>query len=169
MSIIKRWALGKGHQTHTRPQRAICSSASFVRIVLYRLGCIRLVAVKEAFSSIAAEANLGLHLNDEYGRRHTHGPTLPPTCFKLSITQQQGAIKHRRISPSTPLYQIRIISPMKFTNSLILASLCATTAFAQRISIGFPSDGATIAAGSKLTVEIDRPVRISIWTRYNRP
>ncbi|KAJ6629323.1 hypothetical protein B0H10DRAFT_1776580 [Mycena sp. CBHHK59/15] len=49
---------------------------------------------------------------------------------------------------------------MKFL-SLALGALCATTAFAQRVAIGAPADGASVTAGSNITVEVDRPDTLS--------
>lgn len=46
---------------------------------------------------------------------------------------------------------------MKFSLAYILAALCATAA-GQSVTIAFPEDGATVSAGSDITVEIDRPV-----------
>ncbi|KAF8218118.1 hypothetical protein K438DRAFT_1952957 [Mycena galopus ATCC 62051] len=46
---------------------------------------------------------------------------------------------------------------MKFFSSLALSALFATAALAQGTDIGAPADGATVKAGSNITVEIDRP------------
>ncbi|KAJ7080584.1 hypothetical protein B0H15DRAFT_953455 [Mycena belliarum] len=46
---------------------------------------------------------------------------------------------------------------MKFLSYLGMPALLATTAFAQRIAIGAPLDGASVTAGSSITVEVDRP------------
>ncbi|KAF8218124.1 hypothetical protein K438DRAFT_1796340 [Mycena galopus ATCC 62051] len=46
---------------------------------------------------------------------------------------------------------------MKFFSSLALSALFATAALAQGTDIGAPADGATVRAGSNITVEIDRP------------
>ena len=48
---------------------------------------------------------------------------------------------------------------MKF--AIALAAL-ATSAFAQRIQIGAPQNFAEVKAGSKITVEVDRPVRAPV-------
>ncbi len=49
---------------------------------------------------------------------------------------------------------------MKF--AITLAALAAS-AFAQRIEIGAPKNLAEVKAGSKITVEVDRPVRTPIF------
>lgn len=47
---------------------------------------------------------------------------------------------------------------MKFASAYILTAFSATLALAQRVAIGAPADGTSVAAGSNITVEIDRPV-----------
>lgn len=47
---------------------------------------------------------------------------------------------------------------MKFALASLISSLLIGSAVSQRIAIGFPKDGASVAAGSHITVEIDRPV-----------
>ncbi|KAJ6461470.1 hypothetical protein C8R45DRAFT_1108694 [Mycena sanguinolenta] len=49
---------------------------------------------------------------------------------------------------------------MKFLASLSLCAAFATTAFSQAISIQSPADGATVKAGSSLTVEVIQPSSI---------
>ncbi|KAF9485774.1 hypothetical protein BDN70DRAFT_988428 [Pholiota conissans] len=46
---------------------------------------------------------------------------------------------------------------MKFTLSALASAFLVGSTFAQRTSIGFPFDGATVQAGTNIIVEIDRP------------
>ncbi|KIM40879.1 hypothetical protein M413DRAFT_72371 [Hebeloma cylindrosporum] len=46
---------------------------------------------------------------------------------------------------------------MKFALASLISSLLIGTAVSQGIAIGFPKDGASVAAGSRITVEVDRP------------
>ena len=47
---------------------------------------------------------------------------------------------------------------MKLFNIIASIALLATTALGQGVVIGSPADGSSVAAGSSLSVEIDRPV-----------
>jgi uncharacterized membrane protein len=49
---------------------------------------------------------------------------------------------------------------MKFVLSVLASTLFIGFALAQSIAIGFPADGTPVTAGSSITVEIDRPVRL---------
>ncbi|KAJ7449190.1 hypothetical protein FB451DRAFT_1053488 [Mycena latifolia] len=46
---------------------------------------------------------------------------------------------------------------MKFLSSVALSAMFATAAFAQNVAIGAPANGASVKAGSNITVEVDRP------------
>ncbi|KAF9255294.1 hypothetical protein L218DRAFT_912490 [Marasmius fiardii PR-910] len=46
---------------------------------------------------------------------------------------------------------------MKFYASALLAVLAATSAAAQRASVGFPKNGSDVTAGQDLLIEVDRP------------
>lgn len=48
---------------------------------------------------------------------------------------------------------------MKFAVAYVLTAFLSTLTLAQRVVIGAPADGTSVAAGSNITVEIDRPVR----------
>lgn len=56
---------------------------------------------------------------------------------------------------------------MKFLSSLALSAMLATAAFAQNAAIGVPADGATVKAGSNMTVEVDRPVCRRAFLHYD--
>jgi len=53
---------------------------------------------------------------------------------------------------------------MKFAVAHILTAFLSTLALAQRVSISAPADGTSVAAGSNITVEIDRPNSLSAST-----
>ena len=48
---------------------------------------------------------------------------------------------------------------MKFTIAALLATL-TTTCFAQNIYIGFPANGTCVSPGSKVVVQVVRPVSL---------
>ena len=54
---------------------------------------------------------------------------------------------------------------MKFALVSLVSSLLIGSAVSQGIAIGFPKDGASMAAGSQITVEVDRPVSLLHITR----
>jgi hypothetical protein len=58
---------------------------------------------------------------------------------------------------------------MKFVLSVLASALFVGSALAQGIAIGFPADGTLVTAGSNITVEIDRPVRLLgiLWLLSN--
>ncbi|KDQ50551.1 hypothetical protein JAAARDRAFT_42009 [Jaapia argillacea MUCL 33604] len=50
---------------------------------------------------------------------------------------------------------------MMFMKSFLVAATLAVAALAQTISIASPADGATVSAGSTITVEVDKPNSLS--------
>ncbi|KAJ7723304.1 hypothetical protein DFH07DRAFT_783623 [Mycena maculata] len=46
---------------------------------------------------------------------------------------------------------------MKFFTSLLVSAMLTTATLAQSIDIGAPASGATVPAGSNITVEVDKP------------
>ncbi|KAF9465549.1 hypothetical protein BDZ94DRAFT_1253388 [Collybia nuda] len=50
---------------------------------------------------------------------------------------------------------------MKFSSTLALSALLSTTAFAQRIAIGYPANGTSVQPGSSFLMEVDRPNSLS--------
>ena len=88
----------------------------------------------------------------------------------------QGHFVYKRDqSPSRPAPN-NFASPynaiMKFALTSLFSALLVGCTAAQRIAIGYPADRTTAAAGSKITVEIDRPVRPCLsrhFRRFDRP